>query len=864
MLPAAQALADAITHHQAGDFQQAENIYRQILAVDPANIDALHLLGLVAHQVGSNDVAVDYLSQALRLKPDFAEAHHNLGVVFKKKGDLDQAVGCYQRALGLQPHYVDAHYNLGIALMDQGKFDEAAASFQRAISLRPAFPAAHNNLGIALSKQQKFHEAVACFQQTVRLEPSHARAYGNLGRALEELGRWAEAAASYQQALRLQPEFAEARANLGSVLEKLGKRAQAVASFQEAVPLQPDFAVAHNNMGNALRETGRLAEAEAVLRQVLSIQPDYAGAHCSLGLVLAAQGRPAEAVASFQEAVRLQPDFAVAHNNLGNALRETGRLAEAEAVLRQFLRIQPDYASAHCSLGLVLAAQGRLDEAVASYQQALRIQPDHAQAHNNLGNALLQEGRLAEAEASYQQALRIQPDYADAHNNLANAHKDQGRLDDAIAAYRTALRLKPEAAHFHSNVVFALNYHPRYDARAIQEECQRWNQQHALPLKKFIQPHGNHADPERRLRIGYVSPDFRDHVDSYFTIPLLSNHDHRQFEIVCYAGVERPDAVTDRLRGYADIWRSTVALSDQELADLVRSDQIDILVDLELHVAYNRLLMFARKPAPVQVAWLGYPGTTGLPAIDYRLTDPYLDPPGLFDAFYTEESIRLPDTFWCYDPLTDEPSVNALPARANGLFTFGCLNNFCKLNDDCLQLWARVLQAVPQSRLLLRAPPGQAREHVAALLQQEGIAASHVEFVASMPRLEYLRLYHRIDMVLDPLPYNGHTTSLDAFWMGVPTLTLLGKTVVGRAGWSQLSNLGLQELAAETPEQFVELANRLTGDLPRLEDLRSTLRQRMQQSPLMDGKRFARNMEQAYRQMWHKWCRQAPATDPSC
>ena len=293
---------------------------------------------------------------------------------------------------------------------------------------------------------------------------------------------------------------------------------------------------------------------------------------------------------------------------------------------------------------------------------------------------------------------------------------------------------------------------------------------------------------------------------SFFTIPLLSHHDHRQFEIFCYADVLRPDAVTERLRGYADVWRSTVGLSDQQLADLVRSDQIDILVDLTMHTADNRLLVFARKPAPVQVTWLAYPGTTGLSTIDYRLTDPYLDPPGLFDAFYSEESIRLPDTFWCYDPLTDQPPVNALPALENGFITFGCLNNFCKVNDGCLALWAQVLRAVPQSRLLLRAPRGQAREHVLARLEQEGIAASRVEFADRQPRLEYLKLYQRIDLGLDPLPYNGHTTSLDAFWMGVPTLTLVGKTVVGRAGWSQLCNLGLKELAAETPEQYVALA----------------------------------------------------------
>ncbi len=266
-----------------------------------------------------------------------------------------------------------------------------------------------------------------------------------------------------------------------------------------------------------------------------------------------------------------------------------------------------------------------------------------------------------------------------------------------------------------------------------------------------------------------------------------------------------------------------------------------------MHTAHSQLLVFARKPAPVQVTWLGYPGTTGLPTIDYRLTDPYLDPPRLFDAFYSEESLRLPETFWCYDPLTDQPPVSALPALEAGAITFGCLNNFCKVNDGCLSLWAEVLRAVPRSRLLLRAPRGLARDHVLVVLQREGIAAERVEFVNMRPWPEYLKVYHRIDLGLDTLPYNGPTTSLDASWMGVPTLTLVGQTVVGRDGWSQLCNLGLKELAAETPEQIVALAAQLAGDLPRLQELRGTLRQRMSQSPLMDAPRFARNLERACR-----------------
>jgi predicted O-linked N-acetylglucosamine transferase (SPINDLY family) len=287
---------------------------------------------------------------------------------------------------------------------------------------------------------------------------------------------------------------------------------------------------------------------------------------------------------------------------------------------------------------------------------------------------------------------------------------------------------------------------------------------------------------------------------------------------------------------------------------LVRGDQIDILVDLTLHMSRSHLLVFARKPAPVQICWLGYPGTTGLTEIDYRLTDPYLDPPGLNDAYYSEQSIRLPETFWCYDPLTTEPAINPLPALKNGQITFGSLNNFCKVNAAVLELWARVLSAVEQSRLLLLAPEGSARENVLRILGKAGISANRITVVGPQSRECYLKLYHDIDIGLDTLPYNGHTTSLDAYWMGVPVVTLVGQTAVGRAGLSQLTNLGLPELIAHTPNQYVSIAVELANDIGRLSELRSTLRQRLEQSPLMDAPRFARNIEAAYRSMWQRWC----------
>jgi predicted O-linked N-acetylglucosamine transferase (SPINDLY family) len=792
MLSVRQALDAARQHYRRGEWQQAEQLCLQVLHVDPAQVDALHMLAAIAGQAGRDDQAIEHLQAVLRLQPGLA--------------------------------------------------------------------AAHNNLGTVLAGQRRLDEAVASFREASRLQPDFALAHNNLGNALREVGRPAEAVVSLQRALGIKPDYAEAHQNLGLAWLALGRRSDAQASLDEAVRLKPDLGQAHFHLGHLLLQQDQPAEAAEHFRQVLRFKADDADARHGLGLAMKGQENLDDARACFEETIRLKPDFAEAHVNLGNVLVQQGDLAAGVASFREALRIRPEFVDALNNLGNLMRELGRYPEAEASLQRALVVRPDYAEAHYNLGIVLFRQRRLEEAVASYQEALRYQPDHAEAHLNLGNARKDQGRLDDAISAYRAALRIKPQAAHICSNIAFALHYHPGYDAQTIWEECSLFNRQHAEPLGTLVRPHANRPDPQRRLRIGYVSPDFREHVDSYFTIPLFSNHDHARYEIFAYAGVARPDAVTERLRGHVDVWRSTLGLDDRALAELVRRDQIDVLVDLKMHSANNRLLMFARKPAPIQVVWLAYPGTTGLSAVDYRLTDPYLDPPGLFDAYYSEQSFRLPDTFWCYDPLTDEPPVNALPAKATGAVTFGCLNNFCKINDACLKLWAQVLQAVPNSRLLLHAPQDPARDRVLAQFQRHRIDASRVDFVEKLPRQDYLRLYHRIDLALDPLPCNGGTTTLEAFWMGVPTLSLVGKTVVGRAGYSQLSNLNLQELAAETPEQYVALAARLSGDLPRLEQLRSTLRPRMQRSPLMDGRRFARNVEEAYRQMWGRWCREQDGT----
>jgi protein O-GlcNAc transferase len=535
------------------------------------------------------------------------------------------------------------------------------------------------------------------------------------------------------------------------------------------------------------------------------------------------------------------------------SLHQAGRLAEAERIYREVLAREPDNSDALHLLGVLAAQSGRLAESVDLIRRAVRSRP-FAEAYYNLALSLQGMERLNEVIAAYREAIRLKPDYAEAQGNLGKVLRNIAQLNEALACFREAIRLKPELMYAYENLIFALPFHPSTDAATVLAEARRWERQFASPLATFIEPHPNGRDPERRLRIGYVSPNFREHCQSLFTIPLLSNHDHKAFEIFCYSDVARNSAVTERIRGYADQWRQISGISDADVARKIREDRIDILVDLTMHMAGGRLLVFARKSAPVQVAWLAYPGTTGLSAMDYRITDPYLDPPGGSDQFYSEKTIRLPDTFWCYDPLMEGLDVNPLPAMTSGSITFGCLNGFVKVNDQVLRLWARVLAAVNGSRMMILCPEGNHRQSLFKIFGEHGVDSSRIELVTFRPRERYLEQYHRIDLGLDAFPANGHTTSLDSYWMGVPVITLAGTTALARAGISQLTNLGMTELIAQTQDDFVRIAKELAGDLPRLAEIRRTLRARMQGSPLMDGPRFARNMEAAYRQMWRAWC----------
>lgn len=540
---------------------------------------------------------------------------------------------------------------------------------------------------------------------------------------------------------------------------------------------------------------------------------------------------------------------------LGLIALKRGRIEQAVHHLTQAATGDGGAAVA-CNLGTALAQAGRFAEAVSEFRRAITIAPDNADAHANLGAGLRALGRPAAAAAALTHALALAPEMADVRGNLAGALAEQGRVGEALAEYRRAVAAAPADARLHSASLLALHYDDGTDADALYAAHRTWAARHAAGLGEAPQ-HRNRPEPERRLRVGYVSADLRTHSVAYFIAPLLTAHDRGRVEVTCYAdGVA--DATTARLRRTADRWRAVTELDDDGLVALIRRDRIDILVDLAGHTAGNRLAVFARRAAPVQVSYLGYPDTTGLAAIGHRITDPIADPPGAADGRHAEALVRLPGGFLCYGPAADAP----LPAPpCDDAPVFGSFNALAKLSEATVALWARLLGAVPGARLVLKAAgldEAETKAHTVARFAAAGAAPERLTFLGRTPdSADHLARYADIDVALDPVAYAGTTTTCEALWMGVPVVTLAGDRHCRRVGASLLSTAGLGDLVAADENAYVAIAARLAGDCERRTALRQGLRERLAKGPLTDAAAAARALEDAYRELWRRWCREA-------
>ena len=728
-----------------------------------------------------------------------------------------------------------------------GRLDAAQAGYRRVLAADPGNANANHLLGRILIDSKRVKQALPFLRRATKAAPKSAQFLASLSEACRLAGRVKEEATAIEAALELAPKQSVLLHRLCSALIKLSRYKDVLAAAGRALEIEPESALAYNNLGVALQALERQKEAEQAYRNALARTPDYPQALSNLGVVLQSTGRKEEAETSYRRAIELKPDYMQALGNLAALIQELGRPEEAEEM----------------------------------YLRVLEISPDYAEAHNNLGNLLQDQGRLEDSLVCYRRTIEIAPKHRLAYNNMALALQDQGKLGEALASLNRQVELAPDFAEAQSARLRCFNFDPKWSPAEIYTAHKDWAAARADKFRPATESHANPRDPERPLRVGYISPDFRVHSVAYFFEAVLAAHDRDGIHAICYANASQKDDMTAHLKELASDWRETYSMNDNDVAALIRDDRIDILVDLAGHTGLNRMLTFARRPAPVQLSYLGYCCTTGLAAIDYRLSDWHTDPAGQ-EAVHAEALYRLERTFLCYTAPDSAPDVAPPPsagaggagaaaeaggagaAATAGAVTFGSFNT-AKVTPEVVALWSRVLAAVPGSRFILKAKSlsdEATRLRYCAMFESHGIAGERIEMLGRIKgKGDHLGAYSRVDIALDTFPYNGVTTSCEAMWMGVPVVTLEGRSHAGRLCASLLHSLDLAHLIAADEAAFVAIAKGLAEDSAALAALRADLRPRMQKSDLRDGPGLARVIEAAYRDMWRKWCAgEAPAS----
>ncbi len=611
--------------------------------------------------------------------------------------------------------------------------------------------------------------------------------------------------------------------------------------------------------GNKAESSGKLREACEQYRKAVAAAPDYAKAHLNLGIGLEAAGDIDAAIGSYEAALAIDPGDAYANYNLGKVLCGRRDLERAEPLIRAALGRKPEFPEAQVVLSNLYESRGDLSAAVSALQSALKQRPDWAGVLFNYAAVLWKLRRLSEAEAALRRAIAIDPGLVPAYGMLGNILRGQARIPEALEVLGAARKLDPGRLDIESTELFVLTCWDEISSEALFVRHRDFGARLEKAIARRFEPFGNSRDPERRLRVGYVSGDFNFHPVAFFTIPLFERHDRSACEIFCYWTGNTVDDFTRQVQARADVWRDAASMSDAGLAETINRDGIDILVDLSGHSGFFRLAVFAQQPAPVQVTWLGYLSTTGMTRIQYRLCDRYTDPPGMTDRFHTETLVRLPNSQWCYRPVVSIDCSEAPPLKRNGFISFGSFSNVVKLSPTSRRLWTEILTRLPDSRIVFAGvPQGLIRDGLIRDFEEAGIAASRIATFPRVGSADYFRSFNDVDVALDTTPYSGGTTTCDALWMGVPVITVPGTRSISRSTASILATLGLSDWIAVSQEDYVRLAVRCAEDLETITELRRTLRGRMRTSPLMDELQFARDVEDAYRRMWRAWCESKP------
>ena len=846
----------AFGYYRKGRLSEAEAIGRELVDLRPNNAHGWHLLGLVATAAGDYEAAHELIERALDLQPENPDFLNTQGETCRRLQRTGAALEHLYKAVELRPDFPEALNNLGMVLTSCGYLGLAEEHLQRALESRPGFVEAQVNLARVFHQRGQWDECVALLSAALESRPDMPLALYCLASAMSAQGRLQESVAYYRQVLAQNANYHEAHLGLACILHRMGEHGAAESHYVRALALHPDYPEALNSLACLMTDLGRTDEAKTLFHKALGVQKEFLEAELGLAGIYQREGQPLKAIEHFQQALAVQPDQPEVCYTLGYLMHGLGRLDEAKRNFQQAIDLREQYAEAELGLAVVCHRLQEPNHALAHYQKALAARPDYPEAYNSMGLLLQRIGYLEESKEALEKALELKPDFPEAYNNLGNVYKDQGRLDKALECFREAVRLNPDLHVPNSNVLMTMHYDVNSRPEDIEAAHRAWGER--IATRYPVQDHdwSNDRNPDRPLRVGLVSPDFFKHAVAYFLKDIVEALDPGLFKLYFYAGNAHEDEMTERLKNSAACWRRTVSMSDAALAEQVRKDRIDILVDVSGHTAENRLLMFARKPAPIQVTWLGYPNSSGLGAIDYRLTDAVADPPGSPD-WHSEQLYCLPEGFLCFGEPADSPPVAAPPSVENGFITFGSFNNNAKITPRVTELWAELLERVPDSRLLIKNDALRSPGARAAWLEQfkaHGIGEERLQLVLRKDHyVDHLALYNQVDIALDVFPYNGTTTTCEAMWMGVPVVVLRGNRHVSRVGASLLTRVGLEDLIAEDEAAYVEKAVSLAADQERLVQLHQELRGRMQGCALGDGARFARTLEHAFREMWQNW-----------
>ncbi len=860
-------MQQGLAHHRIGKLTDAERFYRIILGVQPNHADANHNLGVLMVQNKQTVAAIPHFKLALESNPNqgqywlsYIDALIQNGSTYEAGELLKQG-----RKHGLNGTAVDALAER-LVLIAQFPIQSNAVKQKNTKTKHVKKAKRHALLQqnkvpyyeeidklITLFAERQYTEAILLAKSLTLRYPHHPFGWKSLGAVYKAMGRNDEALAPMKKSILLLPDDVEAHKNLGNTLKDLGRLEEAQVIYRSALLLEPECEEVHNNLGVILKDLGRLDEAEASYRYALQLKPDLAQVHYNLGVILKDLGRLDEAEASYRCALQLKPDFAQAHYNLGITLHDMKRWGEAVDAYRCSIQLKPDYAQGYLNLGASLIEMKRWDEAEASFIYALNLNSEYAEAYHNLGVIFYEQGMNDKAAKSYYQALAINPNYIESINNLGEFFITNTQFSKAEELFRKCLTIDSSFKLAWSNLLFGYNYHPNKTAEEIYAVYEEYEHKIAAPQRVHWQVHANSRDPSRRLKVGYVSPDFKEHSVSLFLEALLRNHNKNEVEIYAYAELKKEDEVTARYRGYVDHWVATTGMTDESLVECIRKDEIDILLDLAGHTSGNRLGVFALKPAPVSITWLGFGYTTGLKAIDYYLGNKVLLPIGC-EPLFSEIPWRLDETSLVYQAKEGMGAVSTLPALGNGYITFGTLTRSVRVNHRTIRVWAQILKRLPTSKLILNSQDyGQKsmQEILSQKFAEYGITPDRLLMGYTTPPWDVLR---GIDIGLDCFPHNSGTTLVESLYMGVPYITLAGRPSVGRIGSLPLVSIGHPEWIADNEGAYIDKAVALASDFTKLAEVRSTLRQEMQNSAMMDELGFAHRLEMAYREMWRKWC----------